>query len=111
MTGNKDPRDMTLTELDHKFEEPTGETPIKTIQAAYVERMDTLTDLAHDFITETLQNLTYERFDEITRESINRDEIPETEIHLIHAMITNATITIPEPDHIERLRRELGRTK
>lgn len=106
-----DPRDKTLAELETELDEPTEETPIKAMQAAYVERMDMLSDLAHDFITEMLQNITYERFDEITRESINRDEIPEAELRLIHAMIRSAAITVPEPDHIERLRGELRRNK
>ena len=111
MTGNRDPRDMTLAELGSELDEPTNETPIASMQSAYVDRMDTLTGLASDFIAETLKNLTFEHFDEITREAINRDEFPEAEIRLIHSMITNATVTIPEPSHIERLRKETGRTK
>lgn len=111
MTGNKDPHEMTLAELENELEKPPEETPIKAMQTAYVDRMDNLTTLASDFIAETLRNLTFERFDEITRETINRDEVPEAEVRLIHSMITNAIITIPEPSHIERLREETGRTK
>lgn len=111
MTSNKDPHEMTLAELENELEKPFEEIPIKTIQTAYVDRMDTLTGLASDFIAETLRNLTFEHFDEITRQTINRDEVPEAEVRLIHSMITNATITIPEPSHIERLRKETGRTK
>lgn len=108
---NTDPRDKTLAELEIELDEPTEETPIKAMQAAYVERMDMLSDLAHDFIAEMLRGITYERFDEITRESINRDEIPEAELRLIHAMICSAEVTVPEPDHIERLRGEMRRNK
>lgn len=111
MTGNKDPRDRTLNELGNELDEATEETPLASMQSAYVDRMDTLAGLASDFITETLKNLTFEHFDEITRQTINRDEFPEAEVRLIHSMITNATITIPEPSHIERLRKEAGRTK
>lgn len=111
MTSNRDPRDMTLAELGSELDEPTNETPIASMQSAYVDRMDTLTGLASDFIAETLKNLTFEHFDEITREAINRDEFPEAEIRLIHSMITNATVTVTEPSHIERLRKETGRTK
>lgn len=106
-----DPRDKTLAELEVELEEPTEETPIKVMQAAYVERMDMLSGIAHDFITEVLQAITYERFDEIMGESIDRDEIPESERRLIHAMIKAATTTVPEPDHIERLRDEMGGSK
>lgn len=108
---NTDPRDRTLAELENEIEEPTKDSSTKVLMAAYVERMDELSGLAHDFITEALQNLTYERFDEITRESINSDEIPETERRLIHAMIQSATITVPERDHIEHLRDDLGGDK
>lgn len=111
MNGSKDPHEMTLAELEDGLDEPTDETPIKAMQSAYVDRMDNLAELASDFIAETLQNLTFERFDEITRETINRDEVPEAEVRLIHSMITGATITIPEPSHVERLRKETGRTK
>lgn len=111
MTSNRDPRDMTLAELGSELDEPTNETSIASMQSAYVDRMDTLTGLASDFIAETLKNLTFEHFDEITREAINRDEFPEAEIRLIHSMITNATVTVTEPSHIERLRKETGRTK
>lgn len=106
-----DPRDMTLAALDAELEAPTGQAPIETFKAAYVERVGSLSELAHDFITEALQSITYERFDEITRESVNRDEFPEEERRLIYAMIQAATITVPEPAHIERLRDELGGDK
>lgn len=111
MNGDKDPHEMNLAELENGLDEPTDETLVKSMQSAYVDRMDTLTELASDFIAETLRNLTFERFDEITRETINRDEVPEAEVRLIHSMITSATITIPEPSHVERLRKETGRTK
>lgn len=114
MTENTDPSDMTLAALEYEIEKPTEETTARTIKimkAAYVDRTDTLSTLAHDFITEALKSITYEHFDEITRESINRDEIPENERRLIYAMIQATTITVPEPDHIERLRDELGESK
>lgn len=106
-----DPRDMTLAALENELEAPTEETPIDTYLAAYVERVDTLSGIAHDFITEALKSISYEQFDELTRETINREETPEDERRLIHAMIQAATITIPDRPHIERLRDELGGAK
>lgn len=103
-----DPRDMTLAALEIELEVSTAETPVDTYAAAYVERIDTLSGIAHDFITEALKTITYEHFDETTRDTINRDEIPEDERRLIHAMIQAASITIPERAHVERIRDELG---
>lgn len=111
MTENTSPCDMTLAALEHELDEPSEETPIKTMQAAYVDRMDALSGFARDFITEAIASITYERFDEITGESINRDEFPEEERRLIYAMIQAAIVTVPEPDHIERLRNEVGGSK
>lgn len=87
--------DMTLDQLTEEIEKVDRvhqPTQYARLQQVYTDRIERLAGHAQDFLDNLVRGISFEQFDEVAREGINRDEVPEIERRMIHALLSKAQV-------------------
>lgn len=87
--------DMTLDQLTKELEtvdRTHRPTDYARVCQAYNDRIERLAEHAQDFLDGLVRGINFEQFDDATRENISRDEVPEIERRMIHALLSKAQV-------------------
>lgn len=87
--------DMTLDQLTEELETVNRihqPAQYARVHQAYIDRIERLAGHAQDFLDNLVRGIGFEQFDEAASESIDRDEVPEAERRMIHALLAKAQV-------------------